>query len=50
MMEAKPLSDASTRFMELFGLQYPIVQASMDGPVTPALTAAVSNAGALNRI
>lgn len=37
-------------FMELMGIQIPIIQAGMDGAATPPLVAAVSNAGALGTL
>src|SRR5262245_15510199 len=39
-----------TRFTELLSLKYPIVQAPMAGVSTPALAAAVSNAGGLGTV
>jgi NAD(P)H-dependent flavin oxidoreductase YrpB (nitropropane dioxygenase family) len=36
-----------TRICELFGIEVPIVLAGMGGASTPALAAAVSNAGGL---
>jgi NAD(P)H-dependent flavin oxidoreductase YrpB (nitropropane dioxygenase family) len=36
-----------TRVCDLFGIEYPILQAPMNYPVTPTLVAAVSNAGGL---
>ncbi len=44
------LHGRSRHFMELFGLRIPIIQAPMDGPVTPDLAAAVTNAGALGSL
>ena len=34
-----------TRVCDLFGIEYPILQSPMNYPITPALIAAVSNAG-----
>ncbi|WOJ94844.1 nitronate monooxygenase [Congregibacter variabilis] len=39
-----------TRLTDLFGLKYPIIQAPMAGVSTPALAAAVSNAGGLGSV
>ena len=39
-----------TRICELFGIEVPIVLAGMGGASTPALTAAVSNAGGLGNL
>src|SRR3954451_1857330 len=41
---------ATARFLDLVGLEHPIVQAPMAGVSTPELAAAVSNAGALGSI
>lgn len=40
----------NSRLTEAFGLDHPIIQAPMAGTSTPALAAAVSNAGALGSI
>ncbi len=37
---------ATTRFLDLLEVQLPILQAPMAGVATPAMAAAVSNAGA----
>ena len=42
--------DAVARFLEQLGIRVPLVQAPMAGVSTPALAAAVSNAGALGSI
>ena len=39
-----------TDLIELLQIQYPIIQAPMAGPTTPALAAAASNAGALGSL
>ena len=45
------MSDLQTRLMTLFGVRLPIVQAPMaGGPDTPALAAAVANAGGLGSL
>lgn len=44
------LSQRSLSFMALFGLNYPIIQAPMDGAATPQLVSAVANAGALGSL
>ncbi len=41
---------AAQRFMTRLGLQHPIIQAPMAGVATPALAAAVSNAGGLGSL
>lgn len=41
---------SNTRFLQAIGAQHPIIQAPMAGISTPALAAAVSNAGALGSI
>src|SRR5882762_3255120 len=38
------------RLTELFGIEHPIIQAPMAGPLTPELAAAVSNAGGLGSL
>lgn len=40
----------STRFMSRLGLQHPVIQAPMAGTSTPALAAAVSNAGGMGSL
>jgi nitronate monooxygenase len=42
--------DSSTYLLELLDIQWPIVQAPMAGTATPALAAAVSNAGGLGSL
>jgi nitronate monooxygenase len=44
------LTERSQAFMAMFGLEYPIIQAPMDGAVTPPLVSAVANAGALGSL
>lgn len=44
------LPDVCRRFMAMFGLRFPIIQASMDGPVAPPLITEVCNAGALGSL
>ena len=40
----------STHLLELLDIQFPIIQAPMAGTATPALAAAVSNAGGLGSL
>src|SRR6516165_6660715 len=42
--------DGSAHLLELLGIQWPIIQAPMAGTDTPALAAAVSNAGGLGSL
>ena len=42
--------DGSAHLLELLGIQWPIIQAPMAGTGTPALAAAVSNAGGLGSL
>jgi nitronate monooxygenase len=46
----KNLSPIAVEFMKLMGINYPIIQAGMDGAATPPLVAAVSNAGGLGTL
>jgi NAD(P)H-dependent flavin oxidoreductase YrpB (nitropropane dioxygenase family) len=48
--KAMALSRTSRRLIDLIGVEWPIVQAPMAGTSTPAMAAAVSNAGALGSI
>ena len=42
--------DGSAHFLELLDIKWPIIQAPMAGTATPALAAAVSNAGGLGSL
>src|ERR1700751_4249829 len=42
--------DSSAQLLELLDIQWPIIQAPMAGTGTPALAAAVSNAGGLGSL
>jgi nitronate monooxygenase len=42
--------DSSAHLLELLDIQWPIIQAPMAGTGTPALAAAVSNAGGLGSL
>ena len=39
-----------TELVDLLGIDHPIIQAPMSGPTTPALAAAVSNAGGVGSL
>ena len=41
---------SDTPFTELVGIRYPLIQAPMAGSTTPAMVAAVSNAGGLGSL
>ncbi len=47
---AYALNPRCLKFMEMFGLRYPIIQAPMDGPATAPLAAAVSANGGLGSL
>jgi nitronate monooxygenase len=44
------LNEAARKFMRMFDLKYPIVQAPMDGPAASALATSVANTGALGSL
>lgn len=44
------LNPSSAKFMQMFGLKYPIIQAPMDGPATAPLATAVSVHGGLGAL
>ncbi len=46
----KDLGECSKKFMAMFGLKYPIIQAGMDGAATPRLVAAVADSGGLGTL
>jgi NAD(P)H-dependent flavin oxidoreductase YrpB (nitropropane dioxygenase family) len=48
--ENTELHDNCKKFMQMFDLAVPIVQAPMDGPVTAALAITVANCGALGSL
>ena len=46
----KNLNKQSEAFMKMFDLEYPIIQAGMDGAATPLLVSAVTNAGGMGTL
>jgi nitronate monooxygenase len=50
MSETLVLNDSCQKFMDMFNLKHPIIQAPMDGPATAPLATAVTNAGALGSL
>ena len=49
-MTSKELNPQSIKFMEMFDLKYPIIQAPTDGPATADLAIAVGNSGCMGAL